>query len=119
MVPVCLCYCVWVIDSCGETFIQLERLGTLLHYWGFTILSYLEHSIQYYKKGSLFHYLHTHSLTDSMMHNIIWKADCHSAYQKYPFFIDPEGSLPCSQKPATGPYPEPAESSSPHRSLSP
>jgi hypothetical protein len=30
-----------------------------------------------------------------------------------------EGSLPCSQKPATGPYPEPAESSSPHWSLSP
>jgi hypothetical protein len=31
--------------------------------------------------------------------------------------MEPEGSLPCSQKPATGPYPEPAESSSPHRSL--
>jgi hypothetical protein len=26
--------------------------------------------------------------------------------------MEPEGSLPCSQKPATGPYPEPAESSS-------
>jgi hypothetical protein len=32
--------------------------------------------------------------------------------------MEPEGSSPCSQKPATGPYPEPAESSSPHRSLS-
>jgi hypothetical protein len=30
-----------------------------------------------------------------------------------------EGSLPCLQKPAIGPYPEPAESSSPHRPLSP
>jgi hypothetical protein len=40
--------------------------------------------------------------------------------KKYPaFFMEPEGSPPCSQKPATGPYPEPAESSSPHRSLSP
>jgi hypothetical protein len=40
--------------------------------------------------------------------------------KKYPdFFIEPEVSLPCSQKPTTGPYPEPAESSSPHRSLSP
>jgi hypothetical protein len=40
--------------------------------------------------------------------------------KKYPaFFMEYEGSLPCSQKPATGPYPEPAESSLPHRSLSP
>jgi hypothetical protein len=30
------------------------------------------------------------------------------------FFMEPEISLPCSQKPATGPHPEPAESSSPH-----
>jgi hypothetical protein len=31
--------------------------------------------------------------------------------------MEPEGSLTCPQKPVTGPYPEPAESSSPHRSL--
>jgi hypothetical protein len=49
-----------------------------------------------------------------MMQNIIWKANCPSAYQKNPaFFMEPEGSSPCSQKPATGPYPEPAEFSSP------
>jgi hypothetical protein len=35
--------------------------------------------------------------------------------KKYPaFFMEPDGSSPCSQKPATGPYPEPAESSLPH-----
>jgi hypothetical protein len=40
--------------------------------------------------------------------------------KKYPaFFMEPEGSSPFSQNPAIGPYPEPAESSSPHRSLSP
>jgi hypothetical protein len=55
-----------------------------------------------------------------MVQNIIWKADCHSAYQKNPaFFMENDGSLPCSQKPATGPYPEPAESSFPPQFLSP
>jgi hypothetical protein len=33
--------------------------------------------------------------------------------------MEPEGSSPCSQKAATESYPEPAESSSPHWSLSP
>jgi hypothetical protein len=33
--------------------------------------------------------------------------------------MEPEGSLPSSQKPATGLYPEPAESSSPHKTPSP
>jgi hypothetical protein len=51
-----------------------------------------------------------------MVQDTILKADCHSACQKISaFFMVPEGSLPCSQKTATGP--EPAESSSPHRSL--
>jgi hypothetical protein len=34
--------------------------------------------------------------------------------QQPAFFMEPEVSLPCSQKPATGPYSEPAESSSPN-----
>jgi hypothetical protein len=47
-----------------------------------------------------------------MVQNITWKADCHSAYEKNPaFFMKPEVSSPCSQKPNTGPYPEPVESS--------
>jgi hypothetical protein len=54
-----------------------------------------------------------------MVQDIIWKADCHSACQKILcFLMESEGSLPCSNKPATGPSPEPAESSSPHRYLS-
>jgi hypothetical protein len=37
--------------------------------------------------------------------------------QQPAFFMEPEGSLPCSQNPATEPYPEPAKSNSLHRSL--
>jgi len=33
--------------------------------------------------------------------------------------MEPKDSSPCSQKPATGPYAEPAETSSPHRPLLP
>jgi hypothetical protein len=41
-------------------------------------------------------------------------------FKKHPaFFMEPEGSLPCSQKPATGTYSKSSESSSPHRSLLP
>jgi hypothetical protein len=55
-----------------------------------------------------------------MVQDIILKAARHSACQKYPaFFMETESSLPCSQKPATEPYPEPAEFSSPHRYLPP
>jgi hypothetical protein len=45
----------------------------------------------------------------------ILKADSHLACQKIScLLIEPEGSLPCSHKLATGPYPVPAEYSSPH-----
>jgi hypothetical protein len=60
------------------------------------------------------------SLTHSMAQDTIWKADSHSACQKIPaFFMEPEGSLPYSQQPSTGTYPEPVESRPPHRSLFP
>jgi hypothetical protein len=41
-------------------------------------------------------------LTYSMVQDIIWKADCHSACQKISCsLMEPEGSLPCSHKPAS------------------
>jgi len=39
--------------------------------------------------------------------------------KKYPFFMEPVGSLLCSQKPTIGPYPKPAKSSLLYQSLSP
>jgi hypothetical protein len=47
-----------------------------------------------------------------MVQDILSKADSHVACQKVAFLMEPEGSLPCSQKPANGLYPEPAGSSS-------
>jgi hypothetical protein len=58
-------------------------------------------------------------LTYSMVQDSLWKADSHSACETTARFMKPEVSLPCSQKPATAPYPEPAEPISLHRSLSP
>jgi hypothetical protein len=53
--------------------------------------------------------------TYSMVQDIILKADCHPTCQKIShLLIEPEGSLPCLHKSATGPYPESAESSSPN-----
>jgi hypothetical protein len=61
-------------------------------------------------------YLLTHSLHDA---GYYLKSYCHSACQKNPaFFMEPKGSLLCSQKPTTGPYPELAKSSLPHWSPS-
>jgi hypothetical protein len=51
-----------------------------------------------------------------MVQNIILKAIT-QLFKKYSVFIEREGSSPCSQKPAIRPYPEPAQSSLPHRSL--
>jgi hypothetical protein len=67
----------------------------------------------------IFTYLFTYLLT-SWCRTLFEKLTVTQLAKKYPaFFMELEGSLPFSQKPATGHYPKPAESSSPHRSLSP
>jgi len=44
---------------------------------------------------TIFTYLLTYLLTHSMVQEILWKSDSHSA-----FFMEPESLLLCSQKPA-------------------
>jgi hypothetical protein len=92
------------------------------------------HGLSTQKQGELislsiyynsFPYLLTYLLTYLVTHSLhgarcYLKTDCHWACQKIPHLrMEPEGSLPCSQKPAIGSYPEPGVSSLPHRSLSP
>ena len=68
-------------------------------------------------------YLPTYLLTYSTEQSPSWKANRFSGSQEIPrnspHFMEPEGSLPHSQVPATCPYPEPARSSPcPHIALS-
>jgi len=58
-------------------------------------------------------------VTNSMVSVFLDKLGVTQIVKKIPVFMEPEGSSSYSQKPATGPYPEPAESSLTHRSLSP
>jgi hypothetical protein len=55
-------------------------------------------------------YLLTYLLTYSMVQDIFEKLIVTQLVEKYPaLFMEPEGSLPCSQKPTIGPYPEPVQ----------
>jgi hypothetical protein len=79
------------------------------------IKDYINASLPYY----LLTYLITYLLTP-WCRILFEKLIITRLIKKYlAFFTEPEGSSPCSQKPATGPYPELTESSSPRQSLSP
>jgi hypothetical protein len=56
-------------------------------------------------------------LTNSTELSPSWEAASCAATQEFPkHFMEPEGSLPCSQGISTGPYPEP-DQSSPYRPI--
>jgi len=91
------------------------RLSALEH-WGY----YAYYDTFWFNVFSIFYNLLTYLLTyllhgagnylKSWLSLSLSKISC--------FLMEPEGSSPCSQKPATGSYPEPVESSLPHWSLS-
>ena len=59
---------------------------------------------------SLLAYLLTYLLTPNKR-VLLEKLTCFQLMKKFPAFMEPEGSLPPSEVPATCPYPEPARSS--------
>jgi len=93
-------------DSCRIYLMGWEELK---------IAKYLNHSSRH---SDLFTHSLTHSLTPWCA-TLFEKLIVTQLVKKYPFFMEPEGSLPFSQKPAIGPCPGPAESRSPHGSLCP
>jgi hypothetical protein len=57
-------------------------------------------------------FIFTHLFTNFLQQYYSWEADSALASQENTLhFMEPEGSLPCLQEPATGPYPKPDESS--------
>jgi hypothetical protein len=75
-----------------------------------TDLSILSHNEKYHQLTQL---------TDFMKLSPSWETASWAGTQKFPqYFMEPEGSLPCSQDPSTGPYPEPDRSSPYHPNLS-
>jgi hypothetical protein len=51
---------------------------------------------------------HTYLLTYSWSWALLEEPPILQLLKNFPAFTEPEGSLPCSQEPFTGPYPEPA-----------
>jgi len=85
-----------LLCTCNMLYNRL-RLDSFL-YW-----CYLTHN---------FLFIYTYLLAYSVEQSPSWEANQFSASQEVPPpFVEPEGSLPHSQVPATCPYPEPAQSS--------
>jgi hypothetical protein len=106
-------------SSLGAPFSWLEKprnhMGQDLDCMADVLMGF--HQSTFSKLNSLTHSL-THSLSLSLTpwYRILFeKLSVTQLIKKYPdFFMEPEGSSLCSQKPATEPYPEPAKSSFPH-----
>ena len=84
----------------------------LLNYLFTYLITYLPTYLFPYLVTYILNYLLTYLLTHSTQHSPSWAANRFAASQEIPrIFMEPEGSLPHSQLPATCLYPEPARSS--------
>ena len=60
------------------------------------------------RETKLFPTSHTNTVEQSLLERL---TDADATKENTQSFIIPDGSSPCSQQPATGPYPEPVKSS--------
>jgi hypothetical protein len=109
-VPISISSHCWHVD----TQILMQFLKQF-HRYAFKCLRLDRQNIRNYKSTNI-DLEHTDQLTDHL--EVIYKCQLCSYSRTSQHFMEPEGSLPSSQEPSTGPYPEPDQSNPYHPILS-
>jgi len=98
-------------EQCSTALYSSELLCWTVYRVCISLIPYL---ITEWRQAKLIHVSllsDTYFLTYSMQQSPSWEANRFSESRNSPRFMEPEGSLPHSQVPATYPYPGPARSS--------